>query len=135
VSIRALILELMARLRDELDLTYLFITHDLAVSKYISDRIAIMYLGKIVESGPKDLVFSNPRHPYTLALLSAIPIPDPKPRRKRVLLKGEIPSPINPPPGCRLHPRCPRAKPVCSREEPELVECEEGHLVACHLVP
>lgn len=131
VSIRELILELMMKLQEELNLTYLFITHDLAVSKYISDRIAIMYLGKIVESGPKDLVFSSPRHPYTLALLSAVPIPDPKLRRKRLLLKGEIPSPINPPSGCRLHPRCPRAQEICSKEEPKLVEHEKEHLVAC----
>lgn len=131
VSIRELILELIMGLKEELNLTYLFITHDLAVSKYISDRIAIMYLGKIVESGPKNLVFSSPRHPYTLALLSAVPIPDPKLRRRRLLLKGEIPSPINPPTGCRLHPRCPRAQEICGKEEPKLVEYEKEHLAAC----
>lgn len=134
VSLRARILELMIQLKEELNLTYLFITHDLAVAKYISDRIAIMYLGKIVEIGGKESIFSNPKHPYTEALLSAIPIPDPRVKRKRVKLKGEVPSPINPPPGCIFHTRCPLATDICRREEPELVEIEDGHFVACHLV-
>ena len=134
VSLRARILELMIQLKEELNLTYLFITHDLAVAKYISDRIAIMYLGKIVEMGGKEAIFSNPKHPYTEALLSAIPIPDPRVKRKRVKLKGEVPSPINPPPGCIFHTRCPLATDICRREEPELVEIEDGHFVACHLV-
>ena len=134
VSLRARILELMIQLKEELNLTYLFITHDLAVAKYISDRIAIMYLGKIVEMGGKEAIFSNPKHPYTEALLSAIPIPDPRVKRKRVKLKGEVPSPINPPPGCIFHTRCPLATDICRREEPELIEIEDGHFVACHLV-
>ena len=134
VSLRARILELMIQLKEELNLTYLFITHDLAVAKYISDRIAIMYLGKIVEMGGKEAIFSNPKHPYTEALLSAIPIPDPRVKRKRVRLKGEVPSPINPPPGCIFHTRCPLATDICRREEPELVEIEDGHLVSCHLI-
>jgi len=134
VSLRARILELMIQLKEELNLTYLFITHDLAVAKYISDRIAIMYLGKIVEMGGKEAIFSNPKHPYTEALLSAIPIPDPRVKRKRVRLKGEVPSPINPPPGCIFHTRCPLATDICRREEPELLEIEDGHFVACHLV-
>jgi len=133
VSLRAKILELMNQLKDELDLTYLFITHDLAVAKYISDRIAIMYLGKVVEMGLKEVIFSQPKHPYTIALLSAIPIPDPKVERKRIELKGEVPSPINPPSGCRFHPRCPAVMDVCPKEEPELLNVENGHLVACHL--
>ncbi len=134
VSLRARILELMIQLKEELNLTYLFITHDLAVAKYISDRIAIMYLGKIVEMGGKETIFSNPKHPYTEALLSAIPIPDPRVKRKRVKLRGEVPSPINPPPGCIFHTRCPLAMDICRREEPELVEIEDGHFVSCHLV-
>ena len=129
----AKILKLMNQLKDELNLTYLFITHDLAVAKYISDRIAIMYLGKIVEMGLKEAIFSQPRHPYTIALLSAIPIPDPRVERKRVELKGEVPSPINPPSGCRFHPRCPMIMDICRKEEPKLLEVENAHVVACHL--
>jgi len=134
VSLRARILELMNQLKDELDLTYLFITHDLAVAKYISDRIAIMYLGKIVEMGPKEEIFSQPKHPYTVALLSAIPIPNPKAESRRVELKGEVPSPINPPSGCRFHPRCPMVTATCREEEPKLSDVENAHLVACHLL-
>jgi len=133
VSLRAKILDLMIFLKDEMNLTYLFITHDLAVAKYISDKIAIMYLGKIVELGLKEAIFSQPRHPYTIALLSAVPIPDPKVERKYVELKGEVPSPINPPPGCRFHPRCPAVMDICRREEPELSDLGKGHLAACHL--
>jgi peptide/nickel transport system ATP-binding protein len=132
VSVRALLLELMMRLKEELELTYLYITHDLATAKYICDRIAIMYLGKIVEVGPLREIYSNPLHPYTEALLSAVPVPDPRAPRKKVLPKGEIPNPINPPSGCRFHPRCPAAKDICSIEEPRLIEIEPGHLVACH---
>jgi len=134
VSLRAKILELMTELKEEFDLTYLFITHDLAVAKYISDRIAIMYLGKIVEMGRKELIFSNPLHPYTAALLSAIPIPNPKIRRKRIELKGEVPDSINIPSGCRFHPRCPYKEDLCSKEEPQLIEAEKDHYVACHRV-
>jgi len=133
VSVRALLLELMMRLQEELELTYLYITHDLATAKYICDRIAIMYLGKIVEVGPLREVYSHPLHPYTEALLSAVPVPDPRALRKKVLPKGEIPNPINPPPGCRFHPRCPYVMDVCSVEEPELIEIEGEHQVACHL--
>lgn len=133
VSVRVLLLELMMDLKREFDLTYLYITHDLATAKYICNRIAIMYLGKIVELGPLRDVYTDPRHPYTMALLSAVPVPDPRARRRRFIPKGEIPNPINPPPGCRFHPRCPYAQGICSQEEPQLVAVEEGHLVACHV--
>jgi len=132
VSMRAMILELMMELKKDFGLTYLFITHDLATAKYVCNRIAIMYLGKIVESGPLQEVFSNPQHPYTEALLSAVPIPDPKADRKKLIPKGEIPNPINPPSGCRFHPRCPYAMPICSKDEPPLQETEKGHYVACY---
>lgn len=132
VSLRAKILELMTELKEEFNLTYLFITHDLAVAKYISHRIAIMYLGKIVEIGRKEAIFSDPLHPYTISLLSAIPIPNPRMKRKHIELKGEVPSPINPPPGCRFHPRCPSRVDQCSMEEPQLVEVKKDHYVACY---
>jgi len=134
VSLRARILELMMELKEELGVTYLFITHDLAVAKYVSDVIAIMYLGKLVEIAPTGELFSNPAHPYTRALLSAIPVPNPRAKRERIALRGEVPSPINPPPGCRFHPRCPFATDRCKTEEPEMTELERGHYVACHLV-
>jgi len=133
VSVRAMILELMAQLKEEFDLTYLYITHDLATCKYICDRVAIMYLGKIVEIGTLEEVFKKPAHPYTATLLAAVPVPDPKYRRTHPIPKGEIPSPINPPPGCRFHPRCHSAKSTCSVHEPDLVEVREGHWVACFL--
>lgn len=133
VSVRAMILELMVHLKEEFDLTYLFITHDLATSKYICDRVAIMYLGKIVEIGSLEKVFKNPLHPYTTTLLAAVPVPDPKYRRTQPIPKGEIPSPINPPSGCRFHPRCHLAKSICSAKEPHLVEVSPGHQVACLL--
>ncbi len=133
VSVRALILELMMELKSEFDLTYLFITHDLATTKYVCDRIAIMYLGKIVEMGPLSAVYGQPQHPYTIALLSAVPVPDPRARREHAIPRGEIPNPINPPPGCRFHPRCLSARDVCSQQEPGLVPVGEGHYVACHL--
>jgi len=131
VSVRAMILELMVRLKEEFDLTYLFITHDLATSKYICNRVAIMYLGKIVEIGAIEEVFKKPAHPYTASLLAAVPVPDPKYRRTQPMPKGEIPSPINPPPGCRFHPRCPSAQSMCNVHEPALVEVRQGHWVAC----
>jgi peptide/nickel transport system ATP-binding protein len=131
VSVRAMILELMVQLKEEFDLTYLFITHDLATCKYICDRVAIMYLGKIVEVGPLEKVFKNPAHPYTASLLAAVPIPDPKHRRTRPMPKGEVPSAISPPPGCRFHPRCPSAQSMCTIHEPALVEVRQGHWVAC----
>ncbi len=134
VSVRALLLDLMLRLKEEFNLTYLFITHDLATAKYICNRIAVMYLGKIVEVGPLRQVYTSPQHPYTQALLAAVPVPDPKARRKPPMPKGEIPSPINPPSGCRFHPRCPAAMGICSQEEPKLAEVEPEHRVACHLV-
>lgn len=132
VSLRSRILELMKQLQNELDLTYLFITHDLAVSKYISDRIAIMYLGGIMELGSKKEIFSDPGHPYTIALLSAVPIPNPKVKRRRIELKGEVPSPINPPSGCRFHTRCPFKEEMCETEKPQFVKITENHYVACH---
>jgi len=134
VSVRVLLLDLMMELKEELDLTYLYITHDLATAKYVCDRIAIMYLGMICEMGTLEQVYRNPHHPYTQALLAAVPVPDPRARREKELPKGEIPSPINPPPGCRFHPRCPVSKGACSRELPHLrpVPGDEGHLVACH---
>jgi len=132
VSVRAQILELMLELKKEFDLTYLFITHDLAMANYMCRTIAIMYLGKIVEMGPKEKVFGNSLHPYTLALLSSIPVPDPKVKLERIIPKGEIPSPINPPKGCRFHPRCPYAQAVCSQDETQLQEIEKDHYVACH---
>jgi len=131
VSVRAQILELMLELKKEFDLTYLFITHDLAMANYVCRSIAIMYLGKILEMGPKEEVFGNPLHPYTLALLSSIPVPDPKAKLERMIPKGEIPSPIKPPEGCRFHPRCPYAQEICSEHEPQLEEIRTGHRAAC----
>jgi peptide/nickel transport system ATP-binding protein len=134
VSLRTTIIDLMLGFRKELGLTYLFVTHDLAVAKYISDRIAIMYLGKIVEIGDKQEIFSNPMHPYTKALLLAIPVPDPERKRKMAELKGEVPSAINLPSGCRFRTRCPEAEEACKVEEPEMVQVSPNHLVACHRV-
>jgi len=132
VSVQATILNLLWKLKEDLELTYLFITHDLAVMKYISDRIAIMYLGKIVEIGTKADVFSSPLHPYTKALLSAIPIPDPEVKKERIILRGEVPSPYNPPKGCRFSSRCPYVTEKCSEQEPALFEHCPDHFVACH---
>jgi len=135
VSVRAELLKEFLRLKKELDLTYLFISHDLSVVECISDRVAVMYLGKIVEVAETRELFNNPLHPYTTALFSAIPIPDPlAKKKKRILLRGEVPSPVNPPQGCRFHPRCPYATDVCRKLEPELVEVKKDHLVACHRV-
>jgi peptide/nickel transport system ATP-binding protein len=133
VSLRITIIDLMLNLRKEMGLTYLFVTHDLAVAKYISDTIAIMYLGKIVEISKKEDLFIKPLHPYTQALLSAIPVPNPERERKIVKLTGEVPSAINIPSGCRFHPRCPYARDICVKEEPLLVEVEKNHFVACNL--
>jgi peptide/nickel transport system ATP-binding protein len=132
VSVRALLLDLMKHLKDEHNLTYLFITHDLATAKYICDRIGVMYLGKLVEVGTLRAVYSKPLHPYTQALMAAVPIPDPNRRRSQPLPRGEIPSPINPPSGCHFHPRCPIAEAVCAEQDPEMRELESGHTVACH---
>ncbi len=133
VSVRALLLRLMLDLKEEFNLTYLFVTHDLATAKYICDRIAIMYLGKIVEMGPLETIYGDPQHPYTFALLSAVPVPDPTARRQHAIPQGEIPNPISPPPGCRFHPRCVSAKEICSTSEPQLIDVGGGHFVACHL--
>lgn len=132
VSLRAQIMDLMISLKKDFNLTFLYITHDLATAKYICNNVAIMYLGKIAEMGRKNEIFNNPKHPYTKALLSAVPVPDPKHKPKRMIPKGEIPSPINPPSGCRFHPRCPIATEKCSKEEPELILKGRTHYVACH---
>ena len=136
VSVQAQILNMLKDLQRRLGLTYLFISHDIGAVRYMSDRIAVMYMGKIVEIGPVDAVIKEPLHPYTQALISALPVPDPKIARskKTVLLQGEPPSPINPPAGCRFHPRCPYfIKGKCDVEEPQLKEVKSGHYVACHL--
>ncbi|MFQ6066782.1 MAG: ABC transporter ATP-binding protein [bacterium] len=133
VSIQAQIINLMMDLQEEFDLTYLFIAHDLSVVKHASDRVAIMYLGKIVELASKDELFKRPQHPYTQALLSANPIPNPKSSRKQIILEGDVPSPINLPPGCRFHTRCSYVRPICRENEPELKDIGSGHLAACHL--
>ena len=133
VSVRVLLLQLMHQLKQEFNLTYVFITHDLATARYICDRIAIMYLGQIVEMGSLAEVYRRPHHPYTEALLAAVPVPDPRFRRTTAMPRGEIPNPIDPPIGCRFHPRCPIAEKICSQQQPRLVEVETDHHVACHL--
>jgi len=132
VSVRAQLLKLMVQLQRDLNLTYLFITHDLATAKYICDRIGILYLGRLAELGPLKKVYRKPLHPYTQALLEAVPVPNPEYRRTTAMPKGEIPNPISPPSGCRFHPRCPIAKEICSVDEPEMRELEPNHFVACH---
>lgn len=134
VSIRSSILKLMFKLRDEMDISYLYITHDLATARQVCDMIAIMYLGKFVEEAPTEELLKNPLHPYTQALIAAVPVPDPTDRRSKVVISGEIPSPIDLPSGCRFHPRCPYAMEICKREDPELVEVANKHLLACHLM-
>jgi len=131
VSVQAQTLNLMKDLQDEFKLTFMFISHNLSVVKHMSDRLAVMYLGKIAELTHGD-IFRDAQHPYTFALVSAVPIPDPKFAGRALLLKGEVPSPINPPRGCRFHPRCIFCKDICTREEPELRDVGDGHLVACH---
>lgn len=133
VSMRAQILNLMKDLRDKLGLTCLFIGHDLSTVKFLCDSVAVMYLGKIVEMGPKESIFLDPRHPYTQTLLSAVTIPDPEIKRNRIILSGEMPSPANPPPGCRFHTRCPYATVKCKTVEPKLRDSGNGHMVSCHL--
>jgi len=132
VSVRAQILNLLQDLRRDFNLTYLFITHDLNVVRYIADKVAVMYLGKIVEMAEKKEMFRKTLHPYSRALLSSIPVPDPEAKRKRIVLSGEVPSPVNPPPGCRFEPRCPYAKERCKKEMPPLEEMKGGHFVACY---
>ncbi len=133
VSIQAQILNLLEDLQDELGLTYILIAHDLSVVRHMADTIAVMYLGKIVERAPGRELYRNPLHPYTAALLAAVPIPDPNRKRRRMALKGDVPSPIHPPPGCRFHPRCPRRFAPCDQREPEYEAVAENHFVACHL--
>ena len=132
VSIQAQVINLLKDLQAEFGLTYLFISHDLAVVEHVSDRLAVMYLGKIVELADSFQIYRSPLHPYSQALLSASPIPDPAFRRARIILKGDVPSPIDPPPGCRFHTRCLYAEDICSQQEPQLKEVRENHLTACH---
>jgi len=136
VSIQAQVVNLLEELQDRLGLTYLFIAHDLSMVRHISDRIAVMYLGKIVELADRDEIYLRPLHPYTQALISAVPVPDPEiaEKRKRVILEGDIPNPANPPVGCNFNTRCPLAIDICFVQEPEFIEVQPGHWVACHLV-
>jgi oligopeptide/dipeptide ABC transporter ATP-binding protein len=133
VSVRAQLLKLFQSLQKELNLTYVFISHDLSVVECISDRVAVMYLGKIIELAETEKLYEKPFHPYAQALFSSIPVPDPTLKRERIMLTGEVPSPINPPLGCRFHPRCPHMMDICSKEEPPLINIGNDHFVACHL--
>ncbi len=134
VSIQAQVINLLKDLQDEFDLSYIFIAHDLSVVKYLSDRVAVMYLGRLVETGETQQIFEDPQHPYTRALLSAIPTPNPTKRREHIPLSGDVPSPIKPPAGCHFHTRCPVVEPRCSEEYPESVEVGAGHCASCHLL-
>jgi oligopeptide/dipeptide ABC transporter ATP-binding protein len=133
VSVQSQIINLLQQLQDDFNLTYLFISHDLSVVRHISDRIGIMYLGELVEEAPTDSLFNSPLHPYTEALLSAVPRTNPETKKERIILKGEIPSPLNPPPGCVFHTRCPHAMDICKEKIPEKKEMAPGHFVSCHL--
>jgi peptide/nickel transport system ATP-binding protein len=134
VSVQAQIVNLLLELQDRLGLSYLFVAHDLSVVKHVSDRVAVMYVGKIVELAPTAELFARPLHPYTEALLSAVPIPDPRQRSQRVVLKGDVADPAQPPPGCYFHPRCRHATTRCRSEAPALEEIAPGHMVSCHRV-
>lgn len=134
VSIQSQVINLLKELQNEFSLTYLFIAHNLGVVKHISDRVAVMYLGKIVEIADKKEFYARPIHPYSQSLLSAIPIPDPTYKKERIILEGDVPSPVDPPSGCRFHPRCPRAMDICSQKEPEFKEYGNKHFAACHLL-
>lgn len=135
ISIQAQILNLMQKLKKELNLTYLFISHDLSVIRFVCDRVAVMYLGEIVEIAPVQELFNNPKHPYTIALLSSVPIPEPnRDLSGRIILKGDIPSPVNPPSGCKFHTRCPHAMEICAKVLPENTRVEENHYARCHLL-
>jgi len=133
VSVRAQILNLLKDLQEELGLTYLYISHDLSTVKHMSDRVAVMYVGKLVELAPSKIIYKDPLHPYTEALMSAIPVPGRKKREKQIILKGSVPTPIDPPPGCRFNPRCSYRQPICAKEDPEFIEVSEEHFVSCHL--
>ena len=133
VSIQAQVLNLLNELKHDLDLTYIFVAHDLSVVEYISDRVGVMYLGNFVEVGEKENIYSNPMHPYTQALLSAVPVPDPTAKRERILLEGSIPSAHKPPTGCKFHTRCPKCMECCKTQAPERYEVDDGHYVYCHL--
>ncbi len=135
VSIQAQILNLLISLQDDFDLTYIFIAHDLSVVQYISDRVAVMYLGKVVETAASEQLYANPRHPYTISLLSAVPVADPDYESEEIILEGDVPSPVNPPPGCSFHPRCPHRIDVCDKVIPQLEKDQDGHRIACHNPP
>jgi oligopeptide transport system ATP-binding protein len=134
VSIQAQVINLLEDLQNEFNLTYLFIAHDLSVVKHISDRVVVMYLGKMVELSESKELYKNPLHPYTIALLSAIPVPDPTVKKDRIILKGDVPSPVNPPSGCHFHTRCPKVQEICKKQDPEFKDIGNGHYVACHFV-